>query len=98
MERGKRAMNQSRWGKDFPKARATQRDLEETERRRIVTDGGKLSDDTLRRKLAADAGWRPPDLKRDLVTDLLILFFSAPTAGFLVGVLVGVAFTFFLMR
>lgn len=90
-------MNQSRWGREFPQARATQRDPEENERRMIITDGGKLSDDALRVTLAANVGWRP-GLRRDVLTDLLILLFSAPTAGFLVGVLVGVAFTFFLMR
>lgn len=45
----------SRWGRDFV---PRQRNLDEIEKRNIVVSQGKLSDESVSKCLAADAGWK----------------------------------------
>lgn len=45
----------NRWGKEFV---PQQRNLDEIERRNVVIGKGKLSDESVSKCLAADAGWK----------------------------------------
>lgn len=79
-------MNKSRWGKEF-----VRRDLEQTERRNIVIEKGKLSPAGVTIRLAARIGWKRPsrfDLWADraLMAGIACMDFAAV---FLVGFFLG---------
>lgn len=78
-------MNKSRWRKEF-----VRRDLEQVERRNVVIGKGKLSDESVAKCLAADAGWKSS--RFDVWADRALMIGIAYMdwmAVFLIGFLLG---------
>ncbi len=77
-----------RWGRDFV---PQQRDLDEIERRKVLIEGGKLSDESVSKCLAADAGWKGSSRFDVWATRAWSLFFAYVDwmAVFLCGFLLG---------
>lgn len=78
----------NRWGKEFV---PQQRNLDEIERRNVVIGKGKLSDESVSKCLAADAGWKGSSRFDVWATRAWILFFAYVDwmAVFLIGFLLG---------
>lgn len=94
MKNERRRAVQPRWGKEFNPPR---RDLEAIEKRQVLIEGGKLSDESVTQKIAADLGWNPRNLWQRLGTEMIIFFLTYCDLGaaFLCGVLAGLSASLF---
>ena len=81
-------MKETRWGKEFT---PRQRSLEEIERRNVITGNGTLSDESVVKCIAADAGWKGSSRFDVWVTRVFIFLFAYVdrAAMLLIGFLFG---------
>ena len=78
----------SRWGKEFV---PQQRNLDEIERRKVLIEDGKLSDESVSKCLAANVGWKGSSRFDVWATWVMTVFFAYIdfAAVFLVGFFLG---------